>query len=283
MASDSIKKTIGVALAVCLVSSILVTGVFVILKPIQIENRKIDKLKNILNAGGIKFSEDDNIEELFKKRIEPQIIDLKKGKVKKNFSDEETILKPENFDIKRVARDVKFSSLIDAKNDLASIKRVPNYAIIYLVKDKNNNILRRIFPIYGKGLWSTMYGLIAFNKDMSKIEMFNFYEHGETPGLGGEVDNPDWKAKWQGKNAFDFSNFKAPLKLQVIKAKVNDKTPNKNYKIDGLSGSTLTTKGVDRLVRFWLGENKEPDKWGTVGYGRYIKNILNINKGASNG
>jgi len=279
MATDSIKKTIGVALAICLVSSVLVTGVYIILKPIQLENRKIDKLKNILTAGGVEIKEGENVEELFKKRIETQIINLKTGELKKEFSEDETILRPENFDIKKVASNSKFSAIIDANSDLASIKRVPNYAIIYLVKDEKGEIVRRIFPVYGKGLWSTMYGLIAFNKDMSKIEKFNFYEHGETPGLGGEVDNPDWKRKWVGKLAFDFSDIKSPLKLKVIKAKVNDKTPGKEYKIDGLSGSTLTTKGVDRLVRFWLGESKEVGKWGTVGYGPYIKKILNLNRG----
>ena len=273
MAADSIKKTLGVALGVCLVASILVTGTYTVLKPIQIENRKIDKLKNILKAGGIEITEGKKIEDLFKERIEPKIVDLKKGEIKKDFSDKEEILKPENFDIKQIAKDSEFSSLIDSKNDLASIKRTPNYAIVYLVKDKNNNITRRIFPVYGKGLWSTMYGLIAFNKDLTKIEKFNFYEHGETPGLGGEVDNPLWKKLWPGKLAFDFSDNKITLKLEVIKSRVNNNTPDKDYKIDGLSGSTLTTNGINKLIRFWLGDNGNKDNWGEVGYGPYIKNI----------
>ncbi len=279
MAVDSIKKTIGVALGVCLVSSILVTGIYTVLRPIQVENRKIDKLKNILKAGGVEITDGKSIEDLFKERIEAQIVDLKKGEVKKDFLEKEEILKPDKFDIKKIAKDTNFSSLIDAKNDIASIKRVPNYAIVYLVRDENKNITRRIFPVYGKGLWSTMYGLIAFDKNLTKIEGFNFYEHGETPGLGGEVDNPDWKKQWPGKIAFNFSDKNNPLKIEVIKSKVNKNTPNKESKIDGLSGSTLTTNGINRLIRFWLGDNNEPGNWGKVGYGPYIKKLLSINNG----
>lgn len=279
MAADSIKKTIGVALGVCLVSSILVTGIYIILRPMHLENKNLDKLKNILKAGGIEIKGTENIEELFKERIEAQIIDLKKGDVKSEFSEKEIELKPENFDIKKISKNPDFSSLIESKNDLASIKRVPNYGIIYIVKDENKNIVRRIFPVYGKGLWSTMYGLIAFNKDLSKIEQFNFYEHGETPGLGGEVDNPDWKKIWTGKIAFDFKNEKNPLKISVIKSKVTENTVDKEYKVDGLAGSTLTTVGIHRLVRFWLGDNNEEDNWGNVGFGPYIKKILKKSKG----
>ncbi len=279
MAADSIKKTVGVALGVCLVASVLVTGIYTVLKPIQLENKKIDKLKNILIAGGIEIKPGDDIEGMFNQRIEAQIIDLKKGVVKTAFSESEVSLKPENFDIKKVAKNPDFSSLIESKYDLASIKRVPNYAIVYVVKDQQKNIVSRIFPVYGKGLWSTMYGLIAFDKDLSKVLKFNFYEHGETPGLGGEVDNPEWKKLWPGKIAFDFNDKQNPVKLKVIKSKVTPTTPNKESKIDGLSGSTLTTNGIDRLIRFWLGDNSEPGQWGLVGYGPYIKNILKLNEG----
>ena len=82
-----------------------------------------------------------------------------------------------------------------------------------------------------------------------------FYEHGETPGLGGEVDNPLWKAQWNGKVAFDDAGKRI---LQVMKGKVDLSLPSAAHQIDGLSGSTLTTRGVDNTIRFWLG----PDGYG---------------------
>ena len=75
---------------------------------------------------------------------------------------------------------------------LHDIKRKPKYMVIYEVEE-GDKIDKYIFPIYGKGLWSTMYGFIALDKDLKTIKGFTFYEHGETPGLGGEVDNPKWK------------------------------------------------------------------------------------------
>jgi len=122
--------------------------------------------------------------------------------------------------------------------------------VIYKVLD-DGEISKLILPIYGKGLWSTMYGFIALDRDLCTIKGFTFYEHGETPGLGGEVDNPRWKKSWLGKQAFDENGN---CRIHVIKGKVDMNDTNAIYKVDGLSGSTLTTRGVDQTVRFWLGD-----------------------------
>ncbi|GIS60255.1 MAG: hypothetical protein CM1200mP2_24800 [Planctomycetaceae bacterium] len=71
-----------------------------------------------------------------------------------------------------------------------------------------------------------------------------YYEHGETPGLGGEVDNPTWKAKWPGRRVFD-SEWN--VKLQVTKNPVGD------FDVDALTGATITSTGVSRMLKFWLG------------------------------
>ncbi|MEN8152603.1 MAG: Na(+)-translocating NADH-quinone reductase subunit C [Acidobacteriota bacterium] len=271
MATDTIKKTIGVALGVCLVSSILVSLAFVQLKPIQDKNAELDKLKNILEAGGLKTDGKTDIRKLYKDRIEPVIIELKTGDIVTELSEE---IKPDNFDIETLAKDPKFSSKIPADKDMADIKRRPDYMIVYNVKnsDSTGSIEKRIFPMYGRGLWSTMYGLLALDKDMSTIRGFTFYKHEETPGLGGEVDNPRWKGLWKDKVAFHLTGDKTDLKIEVIKGIVEKGKPGSESKIDGLSGSTLTTRGINNLVRFWLGfDGKE---WGTTGYGPYIKKLI---------
>lgn len=283
MAADSIKKTVGVALGVCLISSILVSLAYVKLKPVQDMNKKMDKLKNILTAGGIDVGEagDDDIMRLYREKITPVIVELKTGKVLKNVDKEP--LKPENFDIESLAKDPKYSSLISPEQDIASIKRRPDYMIVYNVMGGENSseVERVIFPIYGRGLWSTMYGLLALDRDLRTVKGFTFYKHEETPGLGGEVDNPKWKALWTGKKAFNITDDSVDLTINVIKGKVVPGTPGADSTIDGLSGATLTTRGVNNLVRFWMGYDGK--KWGGCGYGPYIRNLIKEKKENGNG
>lgn len=121
---------------------------------------------------------------------------------------------------------------------------------VYIAKD-NGKITHYIFPVEGKGLWSTMYGFLALSPDFKTVLGMGFYDHGETPGLGGEITNPKWLASFKGKFIFD-SNMN--YKFHVLKGQVDPRDDDAKYQIDGLSGATLTTKGVDRLIKFWLSE-----------------------------
>lgn len=263
MSNDSIKKTLTVAAGVCLVASILVSTAAVELKPIQEKNKKVDLLTNILIAGDL-YSEGADPQQLFAEKIETEIIDLEKGKFlsKDDYNDQ---LNPNSFDIKSMANSNEYGMAIPDNIDKAGIKRQPKYMVAYIVKNKEE-IEKYILPLYGKGLWSTMYGFIAIDKDLQTIDGFTFYEHGETPGLGGEVDNPKWKAKWVGKKAFDANGN---VIIHVIKGTVDPSSPQANSQVDGLSGSTLTTRGVDHLVNYWLNGQ---------GYGPFLTNLREENK-----
>lgn len=133
---------------------------------------------------------------------------------------------------------------------------------VYIAKD-NGKITHYIFPVQGKGLWSTMYGFLALSPDFKTVLGMGFYDHGETPGLGGEITNPKWLASFKGKIAFDDNMH---FKLHVLKGKVDPKDDAAKYEIDGLSGATLTTKGVDHLIKFWLSDE---------GYLPFMKSRLN--------
>lgn len=258
MSADSTKKTIGIAIIISLVCSVLVSVAAVSLRPVQIKNMRLDRLQNILLAADIE-AEKGEVEKVYRDRITPVIIELETG----NELGEEQFdrfLNLEDFNIKKVARHAEYGKTIPPERDIAGIKRMPRFMPVYLVKT-GDQIERIIFPLYGKGLWSTMYGFMALDRDLRTIKGFTFYEHGETPGLGGEVDNPKWKATWKGKLAFD---KEWNVKIQVIKGAVVPGSAEAKYQIDGLSGSTLTTRGVDSLVRFWLG----PD-----GYAPYFERL----------
>ena len=258
MPHESTSRTLIIALGVCLVCSILVSTAAVSLHGKQETNKKVEKLKNILVAGDL-LTDESNVEETFKEKVQTQIINLAAGQVvpKDKYTDE---LNPDAFDIKTMASDPEYGQAIPAKEDIAKIKRMPKFMPVYEVR-KNNQVQKVILPIYGKGLWSTMYGFIALGKDLRTVEGFTFYEHGETPGLGGEVDNPRWKALWKGKLAYDENGNVA---IKVIKGKVDKSSPNARSEVDGLSGATLTTRGVNNLVRFWLGAD---------GYSSFLKKL----------
>ena len=256
MPNESSRKTIVVALGVCLVCSVLVSTAAVMLRGIQKENQRREKIRNILIAGDL-FTEKSRIADVYREKVRPEIIDIREGRpVNEEMLDE--FIHPDRFDIEYVARNPETSLAVPVKRDLAQLRRIPRYMVIYRVLE-NGEFTKFILPIYGRGLWSTMYGFMALDRDLRTIRGFTFYEHGETPGLGGEVDNPRWKKIWVGKQAYDVEGH---VRIEVIKGNVDRTRPGAIYQVDGLSGSTLTTRGVDRMVKFWLGDD---------GYGPYIR------------
>lgn len=244
MNNDSTKKTIIVALGVCLVCSVLVSATAVGLKSRQGENQRLERLRNILAAGGVE-TEGQDVDRLFQEKIRPVQIDLATG---------ERSPSNQGVDLKAALKDAGLCQALSPEKDLAGIRRRPKVMTLYAVA-AGDSVSRWILPIVGKGLWSTMYGFIALDSDLNTVRGMTYYEHGETPGLGGEVDNPRWKAQWNGKIVFDPTG---KLSLHVLKGRVDPASPSAKYEIDGLSGSTLTTRGVDRTIRFWLG----PDGYG---------------------
>lgn len=261
---DSTKKTLLVALGVCFVASILVSTAAVELKPIQEKNKELDLLKNILSAGDL-YQEGIDIKKTFKEKVSAEIIDLKSGEIipENNYDAQCNV---DNFNIDAMASSAKWGVEIQASDDIAGIKRKPKAMVVYKVKI-GEEVDKYILPIYGKGLWSTLYGFIALDKDLNTVKGFTFYQHGETPGLGGEVDNPKWKNIWNGKHVF---NSDGKLMIEVIKGTVDKESDNAKYQVDGLSGATLTTRGVNNLVRYWL---------SSKGYGPFINKLKGENNG----
>ncbi|MDR1351193.1 MAG: NADH:ubiquinone reductase (Na(+)-transporting) subunit C, partial [Zoogloeaceae bacterium] len=128
-----------------------------------------------------------------------------------------------------------------------------------------------ILPIRGYGLWSTLYGFLALKPDLNTVIGLGFYQHGETPGLGGEVDNPKWKSLWPGKTLFDADG---KPNIQIIKGGVDKTNPAAGHQVDALAGATLTTNGVDHLLHFWLGEQ---------GFGPYLARLRATQPGQHGG
>ena len=240
--------------AVCLVCSLLVSVSAVSLRSYQEANRIIDRQEKVLSVSGL-LKPDEKlspkaIQERFAKNIQPKVVDLQTG----DYVPEDQV-DPAKFDQRKAAEDPATSRA--ASPNPAQVRRIPNNALVYQVVE-NGKVEEIIIPVEGKGLWSTMYGYLALAPDTTTIKGLIFYQQGETPGLGGEVDNPRWKALWPGRKAYD---EQWEPKIHVIKGPAGppEQAP---YSVDGLSGATLTSNGVTHLMQFWLGEN---------GFGPYLK------------
>lgn len=261
MANDGLKKTVGFAAAVSLTCAILVSSTVVVLKKIEARNRQREKMIQILKAGKIDIGK-QRIELLFREKVTPLIIELASGQVVTDSSDRD-LPNLQKMDMKKLCRHPRWSVPVPKKQILAGILRVPKYIMIYTIKKEDGDGYI-VLPVHGKGLWSTMYGYLALSAaDIRRVSSITFYEHGETPGLGGEIDNPQWQQTWQGKQALD---SQGKVTLTVVKGKA---TPGSNIEIDGLSGATATSRGVNDMIKFWLGS----DTWRT-GYGPYLKKLM---------
>lgn len=251
--NDNIVKTIAVATLLCLVCSVVVSGAATLLKPKQIANKLLDKKSNILTVAGIN-DPSKSVDELFQ-RVETHVVDLATGE----YTD---AVDANTFDQRKAAKDPAYRVELSGAQDVASIGGLSKYANVYLVR-QGNDIDKIILPIKGYGLWSTMYGFIALQSDGNTVSSITFYEHAETPGLGGEIDNKKWQASWQGKR---IANAQGEPVLSLIKGLVGANTADAAYKIDGLAGATLTSNGVTNLIQFWMGED---------GFGQYLNRIRN--------
>ena len=121
--------------------------------------------------------------------------------------------------------------------------------------------IRRTFADGRLAGFVTGLGAATADAFYGAVAGFGFYQHAETPGLGGEVDNPKWKGLWLGKTLFD---AEGKLAIRIIKGNVDAQSPQATHQVDGLAGATLTSKGVDNLLHFWLGQN---------GFGPFIANL----------
>ncbi len=241
-------KTISVALTLCLVCSVLVSAVAVGLKPAQIENARLDRNKNILVAAGMYNAESDTASDVAErfKDFDVEIIDLNTG----DYLDDEALkaagIPDRNaYDASQATKNQALSEDL-GDNDPAGIGRKPKYAKVYVKSDDAGNPEMVVLPIQGYGLWGTIYGFLTLESDMNTIKGISFYEHKETPGLGARIEEPEWRAQWSGIQSYDEDGNVA---TGVTKAG----TPKDNW-VDGISGATLTGRGVSNMIQFWLGE-----------------------------
>ncbi len=260
MKRDTIGGTLLVALVLCVACSVLVSAAAVGLRSRQDANKKLDQQRNVLLAAGVDVGQMSTAEILAmfddESKVQRMLVDLSTGE---EVNSDATGIDPASYDAKKAAKTPDLSAAVEtAGGPTPGVARREKYAFVYKIMDSEKGD-QFVLPVYGKGLWSTLYGFLALRDDVRTVGGITFYEHKETPGLGGEVDNPVWKSKWPGKQVFDDD---WNVEFEVIKGEVDANAPGANHKIDGLSGATITARGVSNLVQYWVG----PD-----GFGKFLE------------
>ncbi|MCO7225076.1 Na(+)-translocating NADH-quinone reductase subunit C [Pleionea sp. CnH1-48] len=246
--NDSFGKTIGVAVGLCLLCSLAVSGAAVALKKDQQANKAADVQRSILLASGLlKEGEAGDVTALFA-NVETLIIDMESGEKVEGVD-------VAKFNQRKLAKTPGANKVLTKDEDIAKIKRRSKQAKVYLVRE-NGKLKSIVLPVHGYGLFSTLYGFIALEADTKTVVGLKYYEHKETPGLGGEIVNPQWIAKWPGRTALN-DQYEPIIKL----SKTGVKNDNE---IDALSGATMTSRGVENMMAYWLGKD---------GFGPFLKNI----------
>lgn len=224
---------LGFAVGICVVMSAMLALTSTALKSTQLAAEEFDRQKNVMMAAALVDAEGriagheriatrQELEQLYKQQIEEKVLVAATGE----------------FDPKLTPAD--FGKMKPAEQE--------SYRVVAIAKTAQGKIDAYVLPISGKGLWSIIYGYLALEPDGNKVKGVTFYKHGETPGLGGEVENPEWTAKWVGKTILGDGDKLAYI--AVKKGAVDPSIPNeKNHMVDGLSGATITGRGITNFVK----------------------------------
>lgn len=249
MSSESTLKTLLVAFLTCFICSVFVATAAVTLKPLQEKNKTLFKYKNVLLAAGL-MNRGERLTAAEVDRRFQEFITVQKY----NFSTGELLGEGQDvssYEERNAAKNPESSVAVSGGKFTPGLARRGKAGLVYLVRDKEGKLESVVLPVVGKGLWSTMYGFLSLSSDLNTVKMLVFYDHGETAGLGGEIENPRWQDGWKGKLAFGpGASSDIPL-IHVVKGKASEKNP---VEVDGISGATLTCKGVTHTIGYWLAQ-----------------------------
>jgi len=244
---DSNSYTISFAIVLVVIVGGLLAMIANGLKPIQDENLMNEKKQNILNClPGNKAISRDEAGSVFSDFVKQRVILDYNGKIKDNtLLDNSVELNNKNT------------------NDAFSIDLLKEYKTINDQESRNYPLyicdvkgqIYYVAPVMGKGLWAAVWGFIALDELGNKISGTVFDHKSETPGLGAEISQDFFEDQFIGKLISSNNDFKS---IEVNKPG----NPLNEYQVDGISGGTFTSVGVEEMMSRTL-----------VVYHKYIKNL----------
>jgi Na+-transporting NADH:ubiquinone oxidoreductase subunit C len=255
MAESSIRENplqaLSMLLGVAVLCALLVSVSAVKLQPRYVANLeayRLAQLESILSAlSGTAHA-------VAADKIESRVVELASGRYADGID-------AVTFDARKAAVDPNSSTPIPPASDVAGIKRRAKHAGVFLLRDADGHIQLIILPVRGSGYQSSLYGFLALSGDTSTVVALRFYEQGDTPGMGGRIQDPSWEALWPGKQVYDESGT---VRIGVARGKVSPASVDAQHMVDGISGATRTSQGVHGLLRFWLDD---------FGFGPFLERV----------
>ena len=251
---ESTLRTLAVAGGVAVFCSLLVSSVVHWLRPIQIAYSSVTQHRAVLVAAGLIQPNDELGDREIGGRflaLEPRLVDLATGRF---INADASVVG--RYDYRLASQDPGQSEAIDAGADIASLSRRPKTMPVYLVQE-GDEVQAVVLPVYGKGMWSTIHGYVTLEDDLRTIARVWFYEHGETPGIGDRIENADWLASWEGKQAYGADGS------VTLRVGGSGDVPEAS-RVDAITGATVTVTALGRIVRYWLGAD---------GYGPFVERL----------
>jgi Na+-transporting NADH:ubiquinone oxidoreductase subunit C len=256
MRKESPIRALLTVLVTAVVCSFFVSASVVLLRPIQLNNKLLERSGNVLALTGLLPAdgeiEDEEVLDLFK-GLDARVVNIDEADLESEFD-------PYTFDGRKAAADPELSIAVPSNQDVASLGRRSRYKTLYLVW-KNGDLNRVVLPIRGAGMWSMIYGYISLESDLNTIAGVKIYEQNETPGLGDQIAMPHWQAKWVGKKLYEDTD---EVLFRVAEGPVAAGSSGAEYRVDALTGATVTANAVTALVRYWFGPH---------GYGPLLKQL----------
>jgi len=192
------------------------------LKEKQQFNIDMEQKKNILSTV-IAIEEGVDINQLYAKRVKAFVVDFQ-GNVKEAMQPKDVNLAAEY----KKPREQRLLPVYEFKNETDSSKT--DYAVL---------------PVYGYGLWNNIWGFVALKSDLNTVQGVKFQHAGETPGLGARIESDEEvQNRYKGKTIFDQDKL---VSVTMMKGEGNDYSKNQ-HRVDGMSGATLTGKGVNNML-----------------------------------
>lgn len=246
---DSAARALGVAFIVAFVCALLVSTTTVLLRPVQRANMEAARIMQLVqealpDAGSSIAPED----------LEARLVELDSGRIL-------TGMDPAEFDAEAALNQPETSVEIPREQDLARLRRRALYAPVYFVRGADRRIETIILPASARGYQSILRAWLVLDGEATTLRALTVYEQGETPGVGSRIEDPEWQAQWRDRPIYDADGV---VRLGVATRAGDESGPYAKYLVDGISGATRTARGIDGMVRFWLGED---------GFGPFLQRI----------
>ena len=204
-----------------------------LMKPAQTRSIKLDTRTQILNAV-MDLQKGDDILAIYDDRIDGFVV---------NISGDE------------ITADSKGNPIqADKVNIIRNFKKKPEereYPVFkFTSKDDPLKIEAYIFPVYGNGLWNNIFGFVALESDLNTIKGVSFGHVGETPGLGARITESEIEDRYIGKKIFD--NQGKFMSVTMLKGEKKDPSMFGPHEVDGMSGATITARGLNAMLKEYL-------------------------------